>query len=76
MEKALNVRLFAKSCDHPQWRSGYVRSGQPEDTGFKFSQGLSFSLPPFFFLFCFVLFAYLFYSFFVFVFFVFKYILK
>ena len=27
MEKALNLRLFAKSCDHPQWRSGYVRSG-------------------------------------------------
>ena len=35
MEKALNLRLFAKSRDHPQWRSGYVRSGQTEGTGFK-----------------------------------------
>ena len=35
MEKALNLRLFAKSWDHPQWRSGYVRSGQTEGTGFK-----------------------------------------
>ena len=26
---------FAKSRDHPQWRSGYVRSGQSEGTGFK-----------------------------------------
>ena len=76
MEKALNLRLFAKSRDHPQWRSGYVRSGQPEGTGLKFSQGLSFSLPPFFFFFvlsclliCFALFLF-------FVFVVFKYILK
>ena len=35
MEKALNLRLFANSCNHPQWRSGYVRSGQTEGTGFK-----------------------------------------
>ena len=35
MEKALNARLFAKSRDHPQWRSDYVRSGQTEGTGFK-----------------------------------------
>ena len=34
MEKALNLRLFATSCDHPQWRGGHVRSGQTEDTGF------------------------------------------
>ena len=36
MKKALNLRLFAKSRDHPQWRSGYVRSGQTDGTGFKF----------------------------------------
>ena len=35
MEKALKLRLFANSCDHPQWRSGYVKSGQSEGTGFK-----------------------------------------
>ena len=35
MEKALNLRLFTASCDHPQWRSDYVRSGLTEDTGFK-----------------------------------------
>ena len=35
MEKALNLRFFTKSCDHPQLRSGYVRSGQTEGTGFK-----------------------------------------
>ena len=35
MEKALNLRLFDNSCDHPQWRSGYVRSGHTEGTGFK-----------------------------------------
>ena len=35
MEKALNLRLFAKACDHPQWRSGYVRSGLFEGTGIK-----------------------------------------
>ena len=50
---------------HPQWRSGYVRSGQPEGTRFKFCYiDLLFSLLPFFFLFCFVLFAYLFCCFF------------
>ena len=64
MEKALNLRLFVKSCDHPQWRSGYVRSGQPKGTGFKFCLRPSFSLLPFFFLFCFALFAYLFCCFF------------
>ena len=36
MEKELNMRLFAKSCDHPQWRSGHVRSGQLEGTRVKF----------------------------------------
>ena len=36
MEKALNLRLFTKSFDRPQWRSGYVKSDQPEGTGFKF----------------------------------------
>ena len=35
MKKVLNLRLFAKSRDHPQWRSGYVRSGQTEGTEFK-----------------------------------------
>ena len=35
MKKALNLRLFAKSRDRPQWRSGYVRSGQTDGTGFK-----------------------------------------
>ena len=59
-----NVRLFPKSRDHPQWRSGYVRSGQTEGTGFKSRYGPSFSLLPFFFLFCFVLFADLFCCFF------------
>ena len=55
MEKALNMRLFSKSRDHPQWRSGYVRSGQTEGTGFKSRYGPSFSLLPFFsFLFCLV----------------------
>ena len=28
-------RQIAKSCDHPQWRSGYVRSGLIEGTEFK-----------------------------------------
>ena len=51
MEKALNLRLFGKSWDHPQWRSGYVRSGQTEGTGFKSRYGPSFSLLPFFFFF-------------------------
>ena len=55
MEKALNMRLFSKSRDHPQWRSGYVRSGQTEGTGFKSPYGPSFSLLPFFLVFCFVL---------------------
>ena len=36
MEKVLNVRLFTTAPDHPQWPSGYVRSSQPEGTGFKF----------------------------------------
>ena len=27
MEKALKLRLFTASCEHPQRRSGYVRSG-------------------------------------------------
>ena len=67
IEKALNLRLFAKSCVHPQWRSGYVRSGQTEGSGFKSCLRLSF----FFFLFCLVcLFVLLFFCF------VFKYILK
>ena len=52
MKKALNLRLFTKSCDHPQWRSGYVWSGQPERARFKFCYWPSFSLLPF--LFCFV----------------------
>ena len=34
MEKALKLRLFADLCDYPQWRSGYVRSGQAEGVGF------------------------------------------
>ena len=51
MEKALNLRLFANSCDHPQWRRGYVRSGLIEVTGFKSCYRLSFSLLPFFFFF-------------------------
>ena len=51
MEKALNLRLFGKSRDHPQWRSGYVRSGPTEGTGFKSRFGPSFSLLPFFFFF-------------------------
>ena len=33
MEKTLNMRLFSKPRDHPQWRSGYESSGQPEGTG-------------------------------------------
>ena len=63
MEKALNLRLFTKTCDHPQWRSGYARSGQLEGTGFNSADDLLF---PFFlfFLFCFVLFAYLYCCFF------------
>ena len=36
MENALTLRLFTKSCDRPQWRSGYMRSGQLGGTGFKF----------------------------------------
>ena len=62
MEKALYLRLFNNSCVHPQWRSGYESSGQPEGGGFIFCYGPSSSLLPFFFsfLFCFVLFAYLF----------------
>ena len=56
MENALNLRLFTKSCDHPQWRSGYVRSGQLGGTGFKFLlMILFFSFLPYFFfcvLFC------------------------
>ena len=66
MEKALNLRLFAESCVHPQWRSGYVRSGQTKGTGFKPCYGPSFSLLPFFFpfLFCVVcLFVLLFFLF-------------
>ena len=51
MEKALNLRFFAKSGDHPQWRSGYVRSGQTEGTGFNSRYRPSFSLLPFFFFF-------------------------
>ena len=78
MEKALNLRLFTKSCVHPQWRSGYESSGKPESTGFIFCCGPSFSLLPFLFffvLFCLLLcFASLF-CFFLF-FFVFKYIPK
>ena len=35
MEKVLRLRLFAKSCDRPQWHNGYVRSGQSEGTEFK-----------------------------------------
>ena len=34
-KKAVNLRHFAKSCDHPQRSSGYVRSDQTEGTGFK-----------------------------------------
>ena len=75
MENALNLRLFTVSCDHPQWRSGYVRLGQLECTGFKFCYRPSFSLLPFFVFF--VLFCLLicFNVCFVF-FFVFKYIPK
>ena len=51
MEKALDLRLFAKTCEYPQWRSGYVRSGQPEGTGFKFCSSTSFCVLPFFFFF-------------------------
>ena len=74
MEKALNLRLFTKSCDHPQWRSGYARSGQLEGTGFNSDDDLLFPFFLFFsFLFCFVcLFVLLFF----FYFFVFKYIPK
>ena len=54
MEKALNVRLFAKSYVSPQWRSGYVRSGQTESTGFKSCCGPSF-FPSSFLFFFFVL---------------------
>ena len=75
MEKALNLRLFAISSDHPQWCNSYVSSGQTEGTGFKFCRGPSFSLLPLFFsfLFCLVcLFGLLLF----FCFFVFKYILK
>ena len=57
MEKALYLRLFSLSCVHPQWRSGYESSGQPEGTGFRFCCGPSSSLFLFFFLFCFVLFC-------------------
>ena len=35
MEKGLKLRLFAETCDYPQWRSGYVMSGKIEGTGFK-----------------------------------------
>ena len=51
MEKGLNLRLFATLRDDPQWRSGYVRSGQTEGTGLKSCYGSSFSLHPFFFFF-------------------------
>ena len=57
MEKALYLKLFNNSCVHPQWRSGYESSGQPEGSGFIFCYGPSSSLFPFFFLFCFVLFC-------------------
>ena len=55
MEKALYLRLFNLSCVHPQWRSGYESSGQPEGTGFRFCCGPSSSLLPFFFSFLFCL---------------------
>ena len=52
---ALNLRLFTRSCDHPQWRSGHARSGQLEGTGFNSAEDLLFPFFPFFcFLFCFV----------------------
>ena len=76
MEKALNLRLFTKSCDHPQWRSDYVKSDQPERTGSNSAENLLFSI--FLFFFFFVLFCLLIcFAFFCFVFFfVFKYIPK
>ena len=76
MEKALYLRLFNNSCVHPQWRSGYESSGQPEGGGFIFCYGPSSSLLPFFFFF-FVLFCFvcLFVLLFLFLF-VFKYIPK
>ena len=73
MEKALNLRLFAKSRDHPQWRSGCVKSGQAEGTGFNSCWRPSFSLLPFFFFF---VLSCLLICFAVFFCFVFKYILK
>ena len=71
IEKALNLRLFTKSCDHPQWRSGYARSGQLEGTGFNSAETFFFPSSFFFFfvLFCFVcLFVLLFFLFFCFCF--------
>ena len=53
MEKALNLRLFTEPCDHPQWRSGYVNSGQLESTGF--SNSTNDLLFPFFLFFSFLL---------------------
>ena len=73
MKKALNMRLFSKSPDHPQWRSGYVRSGPTEGTGFKSRFGPSFSLLPSFFFFVLSCLLICFAGFFCFVF---KYILK
>ena len=66
MEKALNLRLFTKSCDHPQWRSGYARSGQLEGTGFNSADDLLFPFLFFFFvLFCLLIcFAFFFFFFF------------
>ena len=49
IEKALNLRLLAKSHHHPRWRSGYVRSGQSECTGFKSCSEPSFLPSSFFF---------------------------
>ena len=57
MEKALYLRLFNNSRVHPQWRSGYESSGQPEGTGFRFCFDLLLPFFLFFFLFCFVLFC-------------------
>ena len=57
MEKALYLRLFDNSRVHPQWRSGYESSGQPEGTGVQILLW-NFFFPFSFFFFFFVLFCF------------------
>ena len=55
MEKALNLRLFTKTRDHPPWRSGYVAMFNSKVPGSISTNDLLF--PFFLFFFFFVLFC-------------------